>query len=295
MDIKKMLFVTKFEELWFDALQSLLDLNKAALNHVVFLHVIQRDKVAMRRGAGYQKEEEIKLREMANIRFIDWAEHLFEQGMEAGVYIVVGNFAPQVISAAKKEAADLIVIGPEKKGRLEKLYSGSDIMEIIRSTASPVLVYSNISEDRKITESPFASPLLATNWTDADQRSVEYLKGLSNVVKEIDIIHVADEKSLDGSSAMGVQKTRKQARQKLEEICDILEAGGINAKPHVYIGETVSEVEKAARECRSTMIIAGVPAKSAWKERLLGRTSKALAENSMFPVLLVPALQIAES
>ena len=40
MDIKRLLFVTKFEELWFDALQSLLDLRKAALNHVVFLNVI---------------------------------------------------------------------------------------------------------------------------------------------------------------------------------------------------------------------------------------------------------------
>ena len=50
MKIVKMLFVTEFDELWFDALQSLMGLRKAGLNHVVFLHVIQREKVAMRRG-----------------------------------------------------------------------------------------------------------------------------------------------------------------------------------------------------------------------------------------------------
>jgi len=53
MDIKKLLFVTKFEELGFDALQSLLSLRKASLNHVVFVNVIERDRVAMHRGAGY--------------------------------------------------------------------------------------------------------------------------------------------------------------------------------------------------------------------------------------------------
>ena len=68
--IKKLLFFTKFEELGFDALQSLLDLRNVDLEHVVFLHVIERAKVALHRGVGYKKDKEIKLREIANIRFI---------------------------------------------------------------------------------------------------------------------------------------------------------------------------------------------------------------------------------
>ena len=125
MEIKKLLFVTKFEELGFDALRSMLNLRKAALEHVVFVNVIERDRIAMRRGTGYQKEEEIRLRETANIRFIDWAETLFEQGMEVGVYIVVGSMVSEVIKAAQKEEAGLIVIGRSHKGVLEQLYSGS--------------------------------------------------------------------------------------------------------------------------------------------------------------------------
>ena len=129
MEIKKLLFVTKFEELGFDALQSLLTLTNAALDHVVFVNVIERDRVAMRRGVGYQKEEEIRLRETANIRFIDWAEELFEKGMEVGVYIPVGSLTSEVIKAAQKEEADLIVIGRSDKSLLEHFYSGSDIVE----------------------------------------------------------------------------------------------------------------------------------------------------------------------
>ena len=145
--MKKMLFVTQFDELWFDALQSLMDLRKAGFNHVVFLHVIERDKVAMRRGKGYLKDEEVRLREMANVRFIDWAETLFEQGMEVGVYIVVGSLVPQVISAAEKEAVDLIVIGRQRQSQIEKLLTGSDVAKIIRRTSMPVLVYKYLAPD----------------------------------------------------------------------------------------------------------------------------------------------------
>jgi len=291
MDIEKLLFVTKFEELWFDALQSLLTLKKAALHHVVFLNVIEREKVSMRRGTGYQKTEEIKLREKANIRFIDWAENLFEQGMEVGVYIVVGSFAQQVILAAEKEGVDLIVVGRQKKGKLEQLYSGSDVIEIISRAATPVLVYKDMSQEGKPSDQLFERPILATDWSPASQLAVECLKGMKDIVQKVSVIHVADENSLKSASAMAVQKTRKESRRKLEGICDILEAEGIEARAHVYVGDSALEIERAAREHQATQIIMGTSGKSTWTERWIGSTPRALAEKSAFPTLLVPPEQ----
>ncbi len=288
MEIKKLLFVTKFEELGFDALQSLLSLRKAALNHVVFVNVIERDKVAMRRGTGYRKQEEIRLRETANIRFIDWAEDLYEQGMEVGVYIVVGSLVPEVIKAAQKEQADLIVIGRSHKSMLEQFYSGSDITELIRRTSIPVLVYKPMPENAFVLEKPFERPLLATDWSAADLRAVEYLKGLTDITQMVDVVHVASAKELTGSSAMEIQKTRKAKRQKLDEICDILEAAGTQARSHVYIGEPVEEIEKAAREHQATMIVLGSSAKPAWVEKWIGSIPKEIAEASIYPTLLIP-------
>lgn len=292
MDIEKLLFVTRFEELWFDALQSLLTLKKAALNHVVFLNIIEREKVSMRRGTGYQKTEEIRLREKANIRFIDWAENLFEQGMEVGVYIVVGSFAQQVIMASEKEGVDLIVIGREKKkGKLEQLYSGSDTTEIISRASTPVLVYKDMSQEGRPPDQLFERPILATDWSPASQRAVEYLKGMKNIVRNVRVIHVADEKSLKSASAMAVQKTRKESRTKLEETCDILEAEGIAARSHVYVGDAAAEIERAAREQQATLIVMGTSGKNTWKERWIGSTPRVLAEKSAFPTLLIPPEQ----
>ncbi|MDM8525247.1 universal stress protein [Desulfococcaceae bacterium HSG8] len=290
MEIKKLLFVTKFEQLCFDALQSLLNLQEAALTHVVFLNVIERDKVAMYR-TGYKKDEEIRLRERANIRFIDWAENLFEQGMEVGVYIVVGTLVSQVIKSAQKEETDLIVIGRPQKGVLEQLYSGSDVVELLRRASTPVLVYKHTSEGGKISDKPFERPMLAIDWSPASMKAAEYLKNLNNIIQQIDVIHVASEKALAGTSAMEIQKTRKEIRNRLDEICDSFEAEGISARSHVYIGDPDEEIEKAARECQATLIVLGSSAKAAWMERWLGSTPRTIAEKSAFSTLLIPPEQ----
>ena len=287
MKITRLLFVTKFEELGFDAVQSLLSLTNADLNHIVFINVIERDQFAMSR-VGYRKDEEIRLREAANIRFIDWSENLFEQGLEVGVYIVVGSLVSEVIKAAQKEEADLIVIGRSHKGVLENLYSGSDVTELLRRAAIPVLVYKHLSETAISVAKPFERPLLAIDWSPASIKAVGYLKQLKDVIREISIVHVASEKDLTGSSAMAIQKTRKQARAKLAEICAIFEAEGIRAREHLYIGEPEEEIEKAARDCQSTMIVLGSSAKNAWVEKWLGSTPQTIAEKSVYPTLLIP-------
>ena len=288
MEIKKLLFVTKFEELGFDALRSLLSLRKSALEHVVFVNVIERDRVAMRRGKGYQKDEEVRLREAANIRFIDWAETLFEQGMEVGCYIVVGGLVAEVIKATQKEDADLIVIGRSHKGVLEHLYSGSDVTELLRRAWTPVLVYKHLSETAISVDEPFERPLLAIDWSPGSLRAVEYINGLKDTVQEVHLVHVADEDRLKGTSAMAIQKTRKQARNKLEEICEEFEVAGIEARAHVYVGDPNAEIERAAKDCQATLIVLGSSAKAAWVEKFLGSTPRKIAEESIYPTLLIP-------
>ena len=288
MEIKKLLFVTKFEELGFDSLRSLLNLRDGALEHVVFVNVIERDRVAMRRGTGYQKDEEIRLREAANIRFIDWAENLFEQGIEVGVYIVVGSLVPEVIKASQKEDADLIVIGRSYKGVLEHLYSGSDVIELLRRAWTPVLVYKHLSATAISVEEPFDRPLLAIDGSPSSLRAVEYTKALKGVVEEVHLVHVVSEADLNGASATAIPKMRKEARNKLEKICEDFEASGIKAREHVYVGDPDEEIEKAAKDCEANLIVLGSSAKSAWVEKWLGSTPRKIAEESIYPTLIVP-------
>ncbi len=287
---QKMLFVTKFEELGFEALQSLLVLRSAGLNHVILMNVIERDRVAMHRGLGYHKTEERKLRELANIRFIDWAESLFETGMEVGDYIVVGNMVSRVIAAAEEEDADLIVIGQRSKKKMEFFYSGDDIIELLRRSARPVLIYKHLETSTCgcLPENPFARILLAVDWSPASLWAAEYLKSLKDLAQEISVVHVADPDDLKGSSNMEIQGLRKEKRGRLEQICEALEAAGLLARSHLYVGEPVKEIERAAREFGACMIVMGSSGTSAWTERWLGSTPRAIVEKSGYPVLVIP-------
>ena len=288
MEIKKLLFVTDFEELWFDALQSLMDLRKVGLNHVVFLHVIEREKVAMRRGTGYLKSEEIKLKEMANIRFIEWAENLFESGMECGAYVVVGDPVPKILSTAEVEKVDLIVTGRHKKTKTKGLYVDSQTLEILRRTPVPVLVHKYMTKSGEINASPFSKPLLATDWSAPSARALDALLGMGKLVKKVDIVHVLTEKEMEGKSKTELQKVEKENKKRLEEIGQTFEGAKVEAETHLYVGDVAQQLEKAARELSSTMIVTGTTGKGAWRARWLGSVSHEAAERLDLPALLVP-------
>ena len=288
MKIGKLLFVTKFEDLGYDALKTLLSLRQSGLEHIVFMYVIEREKVAMRRGIGFQKDEAIRLKETANIRFIDWAERLFEQGMEVGVYIQIGSLAAEVAKAVRKEEADLVVIGRSNKTTLEQFYAGSTVTELIRRLPVPVLVYKPVTDNPFVTGTPFQRPLIATDWSPASLRAVEYLLDLTPLIEEVRVVHVADADEIEGSSVMNAQKTRKDAKARLEEICARFQTQGTAARSHVYVGDPETEIERAARECQATMVVLGSSSKNLWVERWLGSTPRKIAENSEFPTLLIP-------
>jgi nucleotide-binding universal stress UspA family protein len=149
---------------------------------------------------------------------------------------------------------------------IEQLYAGSDITELLHRTARPVLVYKYLSESSFALETPFERPLLATDWSPASLKAVDYLKELTEVIKEIHVVHVAGPKQLSGS-AMTIQKTRKKLRRQLDEICATFAAEGIRRISHLYVGSPEQEIEKAARENQATLIVMGSSGKAAgWND-----------------------------
>lgn len=288
MEMKKMLFVTDFQEMWFDALQSLMDLRKAGLDHIVFIHVIRREMVAMRRGKGYLKEEEVKLKQIANVRFMDWAVNIFEKGMECGSYVVVGQKVPKIVSTAQEEKVDLIVTGAHKRTKIEKLYADSETLELLRRTRTPVLVHKYMLPSGKVNEKPFETPLFVTDWSSPSERALEYIISLKNAIKRVVVAHVISEESMKGKSYFEHQKCRKENIKRLEDVSITFEDEGIEIDTHVCIGKVVPQIQNVAREYGSTMIVAGTTGKGAWRARWLGSISRELAESSELPTLLVP-------
>jgi nucleotide-binding universal stress UspA family protein len=116
---------------------------------------------------------------------------------------------------------------------------------------------------------------------------LEFLVGLKNVIKKLQIIHVVTEKEMEGLGKRGLMKMEKENRIKLDELCEALEGEGIEVESHLYIGD-FSQIENAARERDATLIVTGTSGKSSWQARWLGSVSHQVAEVSELPTLLVP-------
>jgi nucleotide-binding universal stress UspA family protein len=184
---------------------------------------------------------------------------------------------------------DLIVTGRHKRGTFEELYGGSETLEILERTSTPVLVYKYMLPSGKVNERPFERPLLTMDWSPASEKAVEYLLSFKGVLKKVIAVHVIGEKEFKSPSAMEIQSLRKENKQKLEEVCSRFEKEGIEAESHLYVGSTFEQIEKAASEREATMIVAGTTGKSPLKEMLLGSVATKLTKHSVLPSLLVPA------
>jgi nucleotide-binding universal stress UspA family protein len=140
MAFKTLLFHTRFRELAFNSLKTVLELKAAGLKKVVLAHVIPREDVAFVPYGGTLKEDEKRIREEARLKFDDWIQTIGDPQLEFHQRIEVGATNAAILDMAKAEKADLIVVGRKKRTTLEKVYVGTHILDILRRSDVPVLM-----------------------------------------------------------------------------------------------------------------------------------------------------------
>ncbi|RZB34307.1 MAG: hypothetical protein SRB1_00075 [Desulfobacteraceae bacterium Eth-SRB1] len=295
MKIKKVLFPTKFRELAFNSLESLLELKEIGLKEVVLTYVIPRDEVAFVPFGGYMKDEEERLREQARIRFEDWQQSISRRGIDSTIRIQVGNPIPKIISIAEEEKVDLIVAGRKKRTTLDKVHIGSHTLDLVRRSSVPVLIskYMVLFEMEgelvtKLNEHIFRKPLFATDWSKPSEKALKLVssfKGLTDKVMVTHIIGVKIAKNLDKSE---LRRIERESKERLGGYCDKLKKAGVKAEPHLFSGRSSAEIIRVAREHKATMIIMGTTGKDRIRDFWLGSVSHRVAETSELPVLLVP-------
>ena len=295
MKIKKILFPTKFRELAFNSLESLLELKEIGLKEVVLTYVIPRDEVGFVPYGGYMKDEEERLREQARIRFEDWQEAITQEGIESKIRIEVGNPIPQLYRIAEEEKVDLIIAGRKKRTALEKVYVGSHTLDLIRRSKVPVLISKYMVRFEwegelitRVNDHIFTKPLFATDWSKPSEKALELVssfKGLTDKVMVTHIIGVKISKNLDKSE---LRRIERESKERLGNYCDTLKKAGVKAEPHLFSGRSSAEIIRVAREHKATMIVMGTTGKDRIREFWLGSVSHRVAEASELPVLLVP-------
>ncbi|BBO70597.1 universal stress protein [Desulfosarcina alkanivorans] len=295
MRFETLLFHTRFRELAFNSLKTVLELKAAGLKKVVLAHVIPREDVAFVPYGGMLKEDLKRMREEARIKFEDWIRTIDDPQLEFHQRVVVGATNAQILDMAKAERADLIIVGRKKRSTLEKIYVGTHVLDILRRSNVPVLMgkymvpYQWQGESQMRTnEGIWKRPLLASDWSEPSRRALGATLALKGLVEKIIVIHVLGARRVKNLEPPAVKRLEDESDRRLQSYCRQIEDAGIQGEPHLAMGRTVEEILRMSRDYGATMIVLGRTGKDWFREYWLGGVSHRIAELSELPVLLIP-------
>jgi len=295
MGIEKVLFHTRFRDLAFNALETLLELKQAGLQEVVLTYVIPREEVAFVPYGGYLKDAAEQMEEVARLRFEQWQEFISSKGLRSKVRIETGTLNAKILAVAEEEQVDLIVTGRKKRSAFEKVYVGSHVLDIIRRSPRPVLMGKYMVQYEwagevltRVNDHIFHRPLLATDWSQPSQNALEFIKSLKGLASKVLVVHNIGAKISKGLDVAALRVLEEESKRRLDGYCGRLEAAGLSAEFYISVGKTTLEILRQSREQKATMIVMGRTGKDWFQEYWLGGVSHRVAEVSELPVLLVP-------
>ncbi|MBR9986967.1 MAG: universal stress protein [Desulfosarcina sp.] len=295
MTFETLLFHTRFRELAFNSLKSLLELKAAGLKKVVLAYVIPREDVAFVPYGGILKEEEKRLREKARLTFDDWIQTIDDPQLEFHQRIDVGATNAAILDMAKAEKADLIVVGRKKRTAMEKVYVGTHVLDILRRSEVPVLMSKYMVQYEWQGESLMRTnakiwkrPLIASDWSEPSRRALEVCLSLKGLAEKIIVTHVLGARRTKNLEQVALKRLEDESEKRLQSFCRQIDHAGIESESHLAMGRTVEEIIKMSRDYKATMIVMGRTGKDWFREYWLGGVSHQIAELSELPVLLIP-------
>ena len=295
MAFNTMLYHTRFRELAFNSLKSLLELKAVGLKKVVLAHVIPREDVAFVPYGGTLKEDENRIREEARRKFDDWIQTIDDPQIHFCQRIEVGAANADILEIAKVEKVDLIVVGRKKRTVLEKVYVGTHVLDILRRSNVPVLMSKYMVQYEwqgeslmRTNEQIWKRPLLASDWSEPSRRALDATLALKGLVEKLIVTHVLGARRIKNLEPPALKRIEDESEKRLQAYCRQVDEAGIQSESHLAVGRTVEEIIKMSRDFGATMIVMGRTGKDWFHEYWLGGVSHQIAELSELPVLLIP-------
>jgi len=290
---KKILFPTKFEEFSLAILGSIACLQRAGLEEVVLLYVIDTDSFQSEVNGGIGFSLDL-IRQTAMGKFDSFAESLRARGIAAKTVIGVGPLVPEILKTAAKENVSLIVAGRQKRDILGELFVGSTTDRIIRQARVPVLVakYHTIKEVQDKVEESFCRDLFRkilypTDWSSCADLARAYLPALHQVgASEAVVVHVVEELPPE-AQYLNREALMKRVEEQIGPLERELQSVGFQVKSYTLEGNPYREINRLATEEDVSLIVMGAHGRGFVEGMLWGSVSQKVVEYSEKPVLVV--------
>lgn len=291
---EKILYPIKFEEFSTDILKCILKFKQVGTKEIILIHVVDVSKLPMEKYAGYDPDFTKTLSEIAEKKMEKAISIIEEEKLSYKKFITVGIPYREILKVAEQEKVSLIVSGRQRKSILGEIFIGSNTDKIIRYGKVAVYVPKypacfggDFSACRRYCDNPFSKILYPTDWSEYAEVAIKHIVGLKNLIDEIVVAHIMDEKSMKLQPVEKFKEFEKIDREKLENLKLKLEKEGLKVKTYLSVGKPSAEIINLARQEDVTCIVMGAQGKGFIKGILWGSVSRDVVEYSDRSVLVV--------
>ncbi len=154
--MKKIVVPTDFSEQSDYALKVAASLAKKHNAEILALHMLELNQAMISSSEGFHPEQTVFLIKLAEKRFKDFLNKPYLKGVKVTSVVKHFKVFSEVNEVAKKNGADMIVMGSHGIDGLKEIFVGSNTERVVRNADIPVLVIKNDHEDFKIDRLLFA-------------------------------------------------------------------------------------------------------------------------------------------
>jgi len=192
-----------------------------------------------------------------------------------------GHPVDALVRLAEADAADLIVIGPHGKSRLDRFLLGSVSQGLVQALPTSVV----------IVREPAPSPTRVLLATDGSPHSLSAARYLARFplppTAGVHVVVVIEE-------CLGPSASEESARaaEVMDATLGVLADGGITASPTIRRGDARREILAALDESRTDLLVVGARGLGGFEGLVLGSVSRVLTRAAPCSVLVVPGRRI---
>ena len=234
----------------------------------------------------------------ASSQLVDLKGRAERRGMAVTTRVATGIPSEEVITAARAEDSDLIVVGTKGKTGLAHVLLGSTAERVIRGAPCPVLTVRMEPADIEQEEGALLRPvtleriLVPVDFSNCSLDALEYAAVVAQQAKaSLLLLHVLEPVSYGLDFTLGHSRTREQVREtwtkRLEELAASLRVRQVPVESQLRGGLPADSILDSSQTLPCDLIVMGTHGRRGISHAFSGSVAEAVLRKALCPVLTV--------
>ena len=234
----------------------------------------------------------------ASSQLVDLKGRAERRGIVVTTRVASGIPSEEVVTVARTEDSDLIVVGTRGKTGLAHVLLGSTAERVIRGALCPVLTVRMEPADTEQEKDALSRPitleriLVPVDFSDCSLDALEYAAVVAQQAKaSLMLLHVLEPVSYGLDFTLGHSLTREQVREtwtkRLEELAASLRVRQVPVESQLRGGVPADSILDSARTLPCDIIVMGTHGRRGISHVISGSVAEAVLRKALCPVLTV--------